>query len=115
MSTKERRFDARVNVRVPLRFRTLNNPESTEQFAESENLSQQGIYFETVVPLKVGTPVEVSLCLPPELLGKTSGDVRCVARVVHVQPSSLMAGKVGVGLHIEQYEAKASVGERSTS
>ena len=64
MSSSERRIDPRVNIRVPLRFRALNNPGSTEQTAESENISQRGMYFMTHVPLKVGTPVEVSLRMP---------------------------------------------------
>ena len=115
MSSIERRIDTRVTIRVPMRFRALNSPNSTEQSAESENISQRGIYFETAVPLNVGTPLEVSLRMPQELSGKTSSDVKCVARVVHVRPSSLMEGMLGVGLHIERYEAKASVGERWAS
>ena len=47
MSSSERRIDPRVNIRVPLRFRALNNPGSTEQTAESENISQRGMYFMT--------------------------------------------------------------------
>jgi hypothetical protein len=114
MNTKERRLDTRVNVRVPLRFRTLNNPNSVEQSAESENISQRGIYFETAVPLHVGTPVELSLRMPQEVAGKSPSDVRCVARVVHIRPSTL-SGKPGVGLHIERYVAKAATAERWTS
>jgi hypothetical protein len=114
MNTKERRLDTRVNVRVPLRFRTLNNPNSVEQNAESENISQRGVYFETAVPLNVGTPVELSLRMPLEVAGKSSSDVKCVARVVHIRPSTL-SGRPGVGLHIERYEAKAATAERWTS
>jgi hypothetical protein len=51
MSSSERRIDTRVNVSVPLRFRALNNPGSTEQTAQSENISQRGLYFLTNVPL----------------------------------------------------------------
>ena len=65
--------------------------------------------------MKVGMPVEVSLRMPQELGEKTSSDVRCVARVVRIQTNSVPAGKVGVGLHIERYEAIASVGERWVS
>ena len=115
MNSNERRFDTRVNIRVPLRFRVLNSPASTEQTTESENISQRGIYFVTNVPLKVGMPLEVSLRMPPEVAGKTSSDVRCVARVVHVQPNAALGGKSGIGLHIERYEAKASAGERWAS
>jgi hypothetical protein len=112
MNSSDRRIDPRVNVRVPLRFRILNSSESTEQIAESENISQRGIYFTTAFPLKVGTPLEVSLRMPQELSGKASSDVKCIARVVHVHANSLLGGKAGVGLHIEQYEATASTSER---
>jgi hypothetical protein len=115
MSSSERRIDTRVNICVPLRFRVLNNPGSTEQTAESENISQRGMYFMTNVPLKVGTPVEVSLRMPQELAGKLANDVKCMARVVHVKPSSFAGGKLGIGLHIERYEAKASARERWAS
>jgi hypothetical protein len=110
MNSRERRIDTRINVRVPLRFRALNNPGSPEQTAESENISQRGICFATTVPLQVGTPLEVSIRMPQELAGKTSSDVKCVARVVHVQPNAFFGGKAGIGLHIERYEAKASAG-----
>jgi hypothetical protein len=115
MSSKERRIDTRVNVRVPLRFRTLDIPESPEQLAEAENISQRGIYLTTSFPLKVGMPVEISMRMPQELAGKMSSDVRCVARVVHVHANSHLGGKVGVGLHIERYEARASAEERWAS
>ena len=115
MSSSERRIDTRVNICVPLRFRALNNPGSTEQTAESENISQRGMYFMTTVPLKVGTPVEVSLRMPQELAVKAATEVKCVARVVHIRPSSEVGGKSGIGLHIERYEAKASVRERWAS
>jgi hypothetical protein len=41
--------------------------------------------------------------------------VKCVARVVHVTPSSVPGGMLGIGLHIERYEAKASVRDRWAS
>jgi hypothetical protein len=115
MSSSERRIDTRVNISVPLRFRVLNNPGSTEQTAESENISQRGLFFSTHIPLKVGTPVEVSLRMPQELAGKVASDVKCVARVVHVRQSAAPGGMSGIGLHIERYEAKASVRDRWAS
>jgi hypothetical protein len=115
MSSIERRIDARVNVRVPIRFRTLDNSGSAEQTAESENISKRGIFFTTSYPLKVGMPLEVSLRMPKELVGKSPSDVKCVARVVRVQSSSPLRGKAGIGLHIERFEARASAGERWAS
>jgi PilZ domain len=115
MSSSERRVDPRVNIRVPLRFRALNIPNSTDHDAESENISSRGIYFETDVPLKVGTPLAVSLRMPRELSGKSSADVSCIARVVHVNSKPLMGGRAGVGLHIERYETRSLARERWTS
>jgi len=115
MISIERRVDPRVNVRVPLRFRVLNGHQSDEQAAEAENISQRGIYFTTVVPLKVGMPVEISLRMPQELGLKTSSDVKCIARVVRVNDNAALGGKSGFGLHIERYEAGVSVGERWAS
>lgn len=115
MSSSERRIDTRVNIAVPLRFRALNNPGATDQTAESENISQRGLFFSTIVPLKIGTPVEVSLRMPQELAGRPSSEVKCVARVVHVRPSATPGGKLGIGLHIERFEAQVSARERWAS
>jgi hypothetical protein len=115
MNSRERRIDTRVNIRVPLRFRILDNPGSPELTAESENISQRGIFFATNFPLKVGTPLEVRLKMPGGLSGQSSGEVKCVARVVHVQPNSILGGKAGIGLHIERYEARVAARERWAS
>jgi hypothetical protein len=114
MNSNERRRDARVNIRVPFQFRILNTSNSPEQLGESKNISRRGIYFETTVPLKVGTPLEVSLRMPRELSGKSLSDVKCVARVIHIR-NAQGKGKTGVGLHIERYEAKISERERWAS
>src|ERR1700687_1164225 len=110
MSARERRIDTRVNVNVPLCFRVLDIPGSPEQTAEAINISQRGILFATDVPLVFGTPLEVSLKMPRELAGQPSNDVKCVARVVHVQPNAFFGGQAGIGLHIERYEAGAAAG-----
>ena len=94
MSSSERRIDTRVNVSVPLRFRSLNNPGSTEQTAQTENISQRAQYVLSNVPLNIGTPVEVSLRMPQELAGQEATDVQCVARVVHVRSGSGPGGHV---------------------
>jgi hypothetical protein len=113
MNSRERRSDTRVNIRVPFRFRVLNSPDALEQTAESENISQRGILFATDVPLKVGTPLEVSLKMPFEVAGNSSRDVKCLARVVHVQRNAFFGGKAGIGVHIERYEAIAAPGARA--
>src|SRR6202035_2098210 len=111
MNSRERRIDTRVNIKVPFRFRVLNNPGATEQVAESINISQRGLLFATTIPLNVGTPLEVSLKMPQELAGPVSTEGRCVARVVHIQPSAFFGGKAGIGLHIERSKEEAPAGE----
>jgi hypothetical protein len=105
MSSNERRTNTRVNIRVPVRFRIRNDPVSPEQIVASENISQRGIFFATDFPFEVGTVLDVSLKMPQELAGQPASDVKCVARVVHVQPNSFLGGMAGIGLRIERYEA----------
>ena len=114
MVTAERRVAPRVNLKIPLRFRSILNPTTPEQKAESLNLSQRGAYFVTDFPLNVGMPVELFLKMPRELTGQEATEVRCAARVVHVQPNIFVGNKSGVGVHIESYEA-VSTGERWAS
>lgn len=108
MTTKERRLVPRHNLRVPLRFRTITKPASPEQKAESLNISKRGVYFATDFPLKVGTPVELFLKMPMEVTGKAPTDLRCTARVVHLERNKFV-GKTGIGVHIEQLEAQVGV------
>jgi len=108
MNSRERRIDTRINLNVPLRFRVLNSANSEERTGESINISQRGILFATAVPLVVGTPLEVSLKMPREVAGHAASDLKCIARVVHVEPNAFLGGKAGIGLYIEQYQARAA-------
>ena len=114
MNSNERRVAPRMNLRIPLRFRPITIPTLPEQRAETLNVSQNGVFFATDYPLTVGTPVELLLKMPRELTGKDSTEVRCKARVVHVQPDGFANNKAGVGAHIERYEA-VSTGDRWAS
>ena len=114
MGITERRLDSRVNLRIPLRFRPINNVNAPMQVAESVNLSPRGAYFATDFPLQVGAPVEIFMKMPRELTGQPSADVRCTALVVHIERDAFVGGKAGVGVHIERYEALAGA-ERWTS
>lgn len=102
----DRRNETRVNVRVPVRFKLLDNQSTGEQVAESENLSQRGVFMWTACPLKIGTQVELRLRMPSEISGLPVSEVHCTARVIRIQePDS--GGLVGVGLRIERYHATA--------
>lgn len=104
----DRRDETRVNVRVPLRFKLIDNPSAGEQMGESENLSQRGIFMWTAFSLKLGAQVEVRLRMPSEISGIRTSEVHCTARVIRIQESD-SGGLVGAGLRIERYHA---TGER---
>jgi PilZ domain len=109
MDAHERRRETRVDVRIPLRFRPMANLNVPEQKAESVNVSPLGVYFTTDFPLAVGARLVLWMTMPPQVTAGESRDVRCVARVVHVEPTGRLVRKVGVGLRIESFASAARV------
>jgi hypothetical protein len=125
MSSKERRISPRKDYLVPLRFRILangNDPHTENVTAthgirsaktsgyfgthegEAVNLSERGIYFRSREKVSVGEPIEMYFTLPRELTGRKAEEVRCSARVVHVEPCSDERGMRGVGAEVERFE-----------
>jgi Tfp pilus assembly protein PilZ len=115
MSSIDRRTDPRVNACVAMRFRVLDNPEISEQKAESQNMSQHGLYFVTSAPLVIGMPVELTLRIPHDLAQKVTSEVVCVGRVVRVQPIDSQNGRLGIGIHIEHFDTQMPVQDRWAS
>jgi len=103
MSSRERRLETRLDLRIPLQFRPVTSPPSRHQAAESINLSQRGLCFATEIPLKVGTQVEIFMKIPSEISGNPTCEVRCIARVMHCK-SGWMSEKAAVGLRVEKIE-----------
>jgi hypothetical protein len=102
----ERRNETRVKVRIPLRYKLIGNESAGEQMAESENVSQRGVFMWTAYPLEIGTQVELKLRMPTEISGNPASEVQCTARVVRIEESD--SGELlGVGLRIERYHATA--------
>jgi hypothetical protein len=98
----ERRNETRVRVRIPVKYKLINNQGPGEQIGESENVSQHGVFMWTAYPLEIGTQVELKLRMPSEVSGSVASEVHCTARVVRI-PESDSGGLVGVGLRIERY------------
>jgi Tfp pilus assembly protein PilZ len=115
MTSIDRRNDPRVNACVPMRFRVLDNPDMLEQKAESQNMSQNGLYFETSAPLQIGMPMELTLRIPHDLSQNVSSEVVCFGRVVRIQPIDSKNGMLGVGIHIERFDTKRAAQERWAS
>jgi len=129
MSLKERRDTTRKLCALPLRFRVGANgsndqAESVEPVAETAagsaaaagaecvgkalNLSERGVYFTCRENLTIGQPIELYFTLPHELTGRAPEDVRCRARVVHMDEDG-QAGLRGIGASVERFEPVAAV------
>jgi hypothetical protein len=115
MSSVDRRSDPRVNACVALRFRVLDNPEISEQKAESQNMSQHGLYFVTSAPLQIGMPMELTLLIPHDLAKRISREIVCIGRVVRIHPIHSKEGMLGIGIHIERFDIKMMAQERWAS
>jgi c-di-GMP-binding flagellar brake protein YcgR len=100
----ERRNETRVSVRIPVKYKLMDNQGSGEQIGESENVSQRGVFMWTAYPLEIGTQVELKLRMPSEVSGSVASEVHCTARVVRIRERD-SGGLVGVGLRIERYHA----------
>jgi hypothetical protein len=122
MSGSERRGSPRKECAVPLSFRVLapssqlddpradyeawaskGSVHSTNMQGEALNLSERGMYFTAREKLNVGERLEVYLTLPRELTGRGPEQVRCSARVVHVEERADLRAQ-GIGAFVERFE-----------
>ena len=71
---------------------------------EAFNLSERGVYFRSRDKLKVGECLQMYFILPRELTGRAPEQVRCTARVVHVENEADRQGTTGVGAFVERFE-----------
>ncbi|HXU20628.1 MAG TPA: PilZ domain-containing protein [Verrucomicrobiae bacterium] len=120
MSGAERRISPRKPCVVPVRFRIVANGgretlglreaarSSMTHEGEVLNLSENGVYFTSRAKLSVGEPLEMHLTLPRELTGRNPEQVRCSARVVHVEDLSDSGGTAGVGAVVDRFETVAA-------
>jgi hypothetical protein len=124
--SKERRVAPRKVYTAPVRFRVRRDvfapaplrggargaqtaatlaPDVLE--GETVNISHLGIYFKSSGHVAFGEELEMSFRLPGELTGRSAVDVRCNARVVHVNASVDREGTSGIGAAISNF-AKSS-------
>ena len=74
---------------------------------ETLDLSERGVAFKSSQPVSLGQPIELFFTLPTELTGRLPEDVRCTARVVHVDHLRDLQGNIRVGASIERFERAA--------
>ena len=116
--SKERRVAPRKLCTLPVRFRVRTDifaPEPQQKAyargertaaalapgvldGETVNISTLGIYFKSRERVAFGEELEMSFRLPGELTGRTAEDVRCEARVVHVNASIDGTTEIGVAI-----------------
>lgn len=130
MSSKERRLNPRKGCAIAIRFRTFTseyapvaaNTTATNRLsseinsirmatAEAEtldgeaiNLSERGISFKSDYKFSVGESVELFFTLPRELTGRRPEEVRCNARVVHVDTTTGNNRMAVIGAVIDRFE-----------
>jgi len=129
MAGNERRISPRKICALALRFRVTANghPDQSEEIVPSReappratsmsgaefvgkalNLSERGLYFTCNEKLKIGQPLEMYFTLPQELTGRAPENVRCSARVVHIDDDG-QAGLRGIGACVDRFEPLAAV------
>jgi hypothetical protein len=99
----ERRNSPRHPLKTALRVRACQSG-CTEQRAESQNLSERGVFFATNAPLAVGSPVEILLKMPEAISGKPTREWRCTGHVVRLAAGDTPRGRLGVGVQFDCYE-----------
>lgn len=100
MTANERRFVPRYKLRIPLTFRVLGELAAETQAIECLNVSVRGVYSKSNLPLKVGTPLEITMRMPREVTGKVSPELSCRSRVVRIDTRNASQRAVGVGVEI---------------
>jgi PilZ domain len=131
MPANERRIVHRKPCTLPIRFTVLSEkfaiagdiqadsgvlasadlPEArafVPHAGETVNLSERGVAFKSRHSMRLGQTIELFFTLPTELTGRMPENVRCIARVVHVDRFSDPQGSLRVGADIERFERVAS-------
>ncbi len=97
---EEKRATRRFALRLPV---SVKHPERGEVAAHTRDVSSRGICFYINVPLSVGSDLEFTLTLPPEVTLTEAIRVRCLARVVRVEEEKQGLG-TAVAAIIDRYE-----------
>jgi hypothetical protein len=98
----ERRLSLRHNVRADLRVR-IRRFDSGEERAQSQNLSQRGVFFTTDLPINKGASLDLLVEMPEEVTGVPPAQWLCTGHVVRVVPME-PEGQRGVGVQFDFYE-----------
>jgi PilZ domain len=103
MKMSDRRLAQRFPLAIPLFIREWNTlaPEWT---AESVNISECGVYFETDTPPREGAMVQIRMQMPEKITGAAAAEWRCTGKVMGVQPAISLRESTGVRVRFDYYE-----------
>ena len=76
---------------------------------ECLNISERGVYFTSREALQVGESLDMYFTLPRELTGRQPEQVRCSARVVHIDGETGPQGLRGFGATVDRFEPMMAV------
>jgi hypothetical protein len=101
MQKLEKRTSPRQSLQIPLRFRVAEAGAPEPEFAsETDNISRSGLFMKSPLPLKVGSPLAITLRVPTYLSGSARSMIQCTGHVVHER--ELPNGDTGYGVQFEQ-------------
>ena len=98
----EKRATRRFALRLPVSVNFSSNTRAPLA-AQTRDVSARGICFYLEAPLSVGSEIDFTLTLPPEITLTESIRVRCKGRVVRAE-SNVADSKVPVAAVIDEYE-----------
>jgi PilZ domain len=108
MNHLDRRLSRRYSMRIPIRFRGLEDTGGFDGYTgETANISRTGLFFTTKIPLLLGTTLELALRIPRELSGSAKSVVHCVGWIVRTE--FLEDGSVGYGTRIDLRQSAGAV------
>jgi Tfp pilus assembly protein PilZ len=99
----DRRMSRRYPLKTVLRVR-VRQSDAAELRAESEDLSQRGVFFNTDLPLSPGAALDLLVDMPEEVTGVPAAQWLCTGHVVRVVPAQLPERPRGVGVQFDFYE-----------
>jgi len=104
MNATDKRRARRFPMQLPVSIKPENG-KNNAQMVQTRDVSSSGIYFEFEAPMSIGTSVEFLMTLPEPLTKGTPVRIRCIGKVVRVEPDSKAGhSQVGIAATIERYE-----------
>mgnify|MGYP001559129396 FL=1 len=104
MGEENRRKAPRLPAKVPVKLRPVEGTTPYMISGDSINISERGLYFQMSGPMKPGTRIELSFTMPPEVTGSMAMKIRCISRVIRVEPDGKADGRTAVAAQIERFE-----------